>query len=438
MRNQKGLLLTIIISLFFLSTSIKAQVPAWNATTRTWFERQVQKVDDLELTTENSNQFDALKKLIGDKRIVLLGEQTHGDGTTFKAKSRLVKFLHEEMGFEILAFESGFYQSFKAWDELNQGVSFQQAVPSGIHSRWSKVEQMQPLFSYVQRNLNADLPLTMVGMDILFDGSYVKTSLIKDFTKFLQLNHVSELVHDHFSRLRGFVNTLNRTPDYRPSQPEQIKILAALNKYIFLLEDSKDSATDFNSNNFWAQVWKNFKNNLLNDWSRFGKSYSRAEYFSKRGNMMADNINWLARSGKKIIVWASVTHNMRSFDSRLLPQMGWSPEYNFMGEYLSELVEPDQMFHLSFTGYEGNYADVNKQGSIKEFSQPSPESLESLLMKTGLKYGYFSLNAPEAPSWLSGSFKANFIFNQEYSAKWSESIDAVFFTHTMEPAKYLK
>lgn len=438
MRNQKRLLLTLVISLFFLTISIKAQVPAWNATSQTWFERQVHKVDDLELNTEHSKQFDALKKLIGDKRIVLLGEQTHGDGTTFEAKSLLVKFLHEEMGFEILAFESGFYQSSKVWDALHQGAPYQQVVPLGIHSRWSEVEQMQPLFSYVQQHLNDDIPLTLAGMDIVFDGGYVKTSLMEDFTQFLRVNHRSELSHNHFSRLSDFVNTLNRSPDYQPSEREQIKIMAALNKYIFLLENAKDSSTDFNTTNFWAEVWVNFKNNLFNQWSRFGKSYSRGEYFSRRDNMMADNINWLARSGKKVIVWASVTHNMRSFDSRLLSQMGWSPEYNFMGEYLSKLTEPDQIFHLSFTGYEGSYADVNNRRSITQFPQPSSESLEFLLKQTGLKYGYFSLNSAQAPSWLRGPFKASFIFNQEYSAKWSQSIDAVFFTHTMEPAKYIK
>src|SRR6185437_5850958 len=46
---------------------------------------------------------------VGDARIVQLGECSHGSGTDFKAKARLVRFLHARMGFDVLVWESGLH-----------------------------------------------------------------------------------------------------------------------------------------------------------------------------------------------------------------------------------------------------------------------------------------------------------------------------------------
>ena len=69
----------------------------------------------IELTTidpehEDFSDLLPLKQEIGNARIVMLGEQTHGEGETMSAKIRLIKFLHREMGFDVLAFESSIFE----------------------------------------------------------------------------------------------------------------------------------------------------------------------------------------------------------------------------------------------------------------------------------------------------------------------------------------
>jgi len=54
------------------------------------------------------------KDVIGERRLVQLGESGHGVGQFDSAKVRLIKFFHEQMGFDVIAFESSIYECFAA------------------------------------------------------------------------------------------------------------------------------------------------------------------------------------------------------------------------------------------------------------------------------------------------------------------------------------
>src|SRR5262245_15496561 len=47
-----------------------------------------------------------LKKMIGDARIVSLGEATHGSREIFQLKHRMMEFLATQMGFSIFSIEA--------------------------------------------------------------------------------------------------------------------------------------------------------------------------------------------------------------------------------------------------------------------------------------------------------------------------------------------
>src|SRR5262249_22806870 len=62
-----------------------------------------------------------LKKLIGDARIVSLGESTHGTREHFQMKHRLLEYLVTQMGFTHFALEANMTEAFKVHEYVLNG-----------------------------------------------------------------------------------------------------------------------------------------------------------------------------------------------------------------------------------------------------------------------------------------------------------------------------
>src|SRR5215470_11480252 len=74
-----------------------------------WLSDHAMTVRSIDAADEDFNDLEPLIDAIGSARVVGLGEPSHGAGSGFAAKVRLVKFLHQRMGFDVLAWESGLY-----------------------------------------------------------------------------------------------------------------------------------------------------------------------------------------------------------------------------------------------------------------------------------------------------------------------------------------
>ena len=112
---------------------------------------------------EDFSDLQFLKSEIGNRPIVQLGESSHGTREFNQVKTRIIKFLHQEMDFEVVAFESGFFEGYHA--DQNLGTFSPSGLQNFIFGVWSTNEVLE-LFRYVDETQSTSRPLRLAGFDV--------------------------------------------------------------------------------------------------------------------------------------------------------------------------------------------------------------------------------------------------------------------------------
>src|SRR5664279_2343903 len=74
-----------------------------------------------------------LKKVVGNARIVSLGEATHGSREFFQLKHRILEFLATEMGFTIFSIEANMPEAYKLNDFVLKGEGDPATLIKGMY-----------------------------------------------------------------------------------------------------------------------------------------------------------------------------------------------------------------------------------------------------------------------------------------------------------------
>ncbi len=81
-----------ILKLAACSTCFLVHCNAQNV--RQYVRENIKEIKQIDFN-DNFEDLQSVGDAIGNHRVVMLGEQSHGDGSTFRFKARLVKYLHE-------------------------------------------------------------------------------------------------------------------------------------------------------------------------------------------------------------------------------------------------------------------------------------------------------------------------------------------------------
>jgi erythromycin esterase len=132
-----------------------------------WVRAHARPIRSLGATDFSDLRF--LAPLLRDKRIVQLGESAHGVAEFNMAKVRLVKYLHEELGYDVMAFESSTYECERA----QRGMSWLLAIELMrfcIFRVWHTSEVVL-LFEYIKQTQSTTRPLILAGFDVQTSSS---------------------------------------------------------------------------------------------------------------------------------------------------------------------------------------------------------------------------------------------------------------------------
>src|SRR5687767_14724300 len=89
--------------------NLQSTGPGAGDASQTWIAGHAIAVRSIDPMDEDFSDLEPLNDAIGSARVVQLGEPSHGAGSSFAAKARLIKFLHQRLGFDLVAWESGLH-----------------------------------------------------------------------------------------------------------------------------------------------------------------------------------------------------------------------------------------------------------------------------------------------------------------------------------------
>ncbi len=331
-----------------------------------------------ELKTTEGYDFSSIKKAIGNKRIIALGESTHGLGEFYAVKSELVRYLHEELGFEVLAMEGGLGDINLSYYDIDT-ISASNLRDYSVFQNF-RAKEADPLFEQIKTKSNTKTPLHYAGYDTQFSSNYFLTKLQRLVEPIDQ-----EMADSLFVRAYSFQKSFGAARN-----GDSIGYIKHRDIYINNSNAARQLLLDHRNELFeQKKVTQKEFSIMIRTLEMFSRSVDltfakRNEGYVLRDKLMSENLFWLIDEiypTKKIIVWA---HNAHIEKANLE-----GANIKWMGHFLKEKYK-DDYYALGLFAYEGEVYQHWTQNTLP-FKNDQDNAIEKKLTDTGKELTFLDL-----------------------------------------------
>jgi erythromycin esterase len=334
-------------------------------------------------TIEAGSGFDdmqPLKAIIGDARIVSLGESVHHNRSFSLAKHRMVEFLVNEMGFTVFAIEATFSGALELNDYILGGDGNpRRALGALSYPAWTIESILDMVIWMREYNSTHEKKVKFYG----FDFRPVTTSA-KSVYNYLKKTNGTEQYNPLLSTMMNnwTLNQLRKSPkEELHKAAEKIRsLIKRLEQQAPRAAPGSTSALDTQEARQWRLTVQHARVLLqyIEFWSLMSNRSKATDFRDKK---MAENVRWIAdyEKGAKIILWAANAHIMAT------------PGSGCMGSYLRQSFGKDMVV----IGLVCNRNSVGLPPDDTDQGYGAPKgTFEALLAETGLDIAVVDLRSP--------------------------------------------
>lgn len=294
-----------------------------------WLKSNIHPLKTVDPNASSDTDLEILDKLIGNSKVVALGETTHGSSEIYKMKHRIIKYLAQKRGYDVFSIEANMPEAYLINNYVISGVGNSHSLIKNMKFWTWNTQEMLDLVECMKQYNNSEKKIQYTG----FDMQYYMGGLDNIENAFRNDHNTKNIVITLRTKLKILMEKIQKG-EILEFSPDMIKDeLKAINELKTIIKQSNKSAEE--------------KDWLLQNTAIVEQSLDMSN--EGRDRSMAENFMWIKSHNpkSKFIIWAHNGHITKEGET--------------MGKHLADKLGDDYL-NIGFTFYEGSYTAMGDKG----------------------------------------------------------------------------